>query len=245
MYLAREGADVALIDICQDIASVPYPLATKEDLEHTAQAVREEGVRAYLRIADVRDKGEMVAAFAEASKALAIPTIVVANAGVWPMLEHPDAWRDAIDVNLTGVHNTVEAAIPELVRMGRGGSLILISSSAGLTGIGGRNCGALGYAASKHGLVGLMRCYANNLAPYWIRVNSVHPTSVISPMIMNPARDEWISQNSQPGSTHNALPVTSIEASDVSHAVVYLASDEARYVTGVAFPVDAGFVNAR
>jgi len=175
--------------------------------------------------------------------------IVVANAGIAPMQAGSDGWRDVIDVNLTGVHNTVEVAVPPLVEQGDGGSIVLISSVAGLVGIGGADQGSVGYTAAKHGVVGLMRAYANHLAPHRIRVNSVHPSGVNTPMINNDFVRQWLEEivadTNAPVDVGNALPVQVLEPEDIAAAVAWLASDEARYVTGVALPVDAGFVNKR
>jgi NAD(P)-dependent dehydrogenase (short-subunit alcohol dehydrogenase family) len=152
------------------------------------------------------------------------------------------AWQDVIDVNLTGVFNTVEIAIPSMIKRGAGGAIVLTSSTAGITGIGGPSRGGLGYTASKHGVVGLMRSYANSLAPHRIRVNTVHPTGVNTPMVVNDIMQAWLDADPSAGEAMaNALPVGMIEPVDVSNAIVWLVSDDARYITGVALPVDAGF----
>jgi NAD(P)-dependent dehydrogenase (short-subunit alcohol dehydrogenase family) len=175
--------------------------------------------------------------------------IVVANAGIAPMQSGADGWRDVVDVNLTGVHNTVEVAKPPMIEQGDGGSVVLISSAAGLVGIGGEDPGAIGYTAAKHGVVGLMRAYANHLAPHSIRVNSIHPTGVDTPMINNEFTRHWLEQvaaeTGAPVDMGNALPVQALEPEDIAAAVAWLVSDEARYITGVTLPVDAGFVNKR
>ena len=155
-----------------------------------------------------------------------------------------DGWRDVLDVNLTGTYHTVEVAKPTMVEQGDGGAIVLISSVAGLVAMGSPDPGALGYTAAKHGIVGLMREYANILAPHSIRVNSVHPTGVDTPMINNDFIREWLQRMGTQASS-NALPVPAIEAQDVANAVAYLVSDAARYVTGVTLPVDAGAVNKR
>jgi NAD(P)-dependent dehydrogenase (short-subunit alcohol dehydrogenase family) len=140
------------------------------------------------------------------------------------------------------VFNTVEIAIPSMIKRGAGGAIVLTSSTAGITGIGGPSRGGLGYTASKHGVVGLMRSYANSLAPHRIRVNTVHPTGVNTPMIVNDIMRAWLDADSHVGDAMtNALPVGMIEPVDVSNAIVWLVSDDARYITGVALPVDAGF----
>ena len=174
--------------------------------------------------------------------------IVLANAGIAPMsLREPhDAWQDVIDVNLTGVFNTVEIAIPSMIERGKGGAIVLTSSTAGINGIGGPTRGGLGYTASKHALVGLMRSYANNLAPHSIRVNSVHPTGVRTPMVVNDVMQEFLGQDrSLSDLMPNALPVDMVESVDVSNAILWLVSDDARYVTGITVPVDAGYTNKK
>jgi NAD(P)-dependent dehydrogenase (short-subunit alcohol dehydrogenase family) len=160
-----------------------------------------------------------------------------------------DGWRDVIDVNLTGVYHTIEAAIPAITAHGEGGSIVLISSAAGLAGIGSHDAGAIGYTAAKQGLVGLMRVYANLLAPQSIRVNSVHPAGVDTPMINNEYIRGWladlVAQTGSPPDMGNALPVQVLQVEDVANAVAWLVSDAARYITGITLPVDAGFINKR
>jgi NAD(P)-dependent dehydrogenase (short-subunit alcohol dehydrogenase family) len=147
---------------------------------------------------------------------------------------------------ITGVFNTVETAIPSMIERGQGGAIVLTSSTAGINGICGPTRGGLGYTAAKHGVVGLMRSYANNLAPHRIRVNSVHPTGVNTPMVVNEAMQEYLAQDpSLSNAMANALPVDMVEAVDISNATLWLVSDDARYVTGVTLPVDAGFTNKK
>ena len=173
--------------------------------------------------------------------------IVVANAGIAPMQSGDDGWRDVIDVNLTGVYYTMKAAIPTMIEQGTGGSIVLISSAAGLAGIGSADAGSIGYAAAKHGVVGLMRVYANLLAKHNIRVNSIHPSGVDTPMINNEFTRQWLAQlvaeSDSPPDMGNALPVQVLQADDIANAVAWLVSDQARYITGVTLPVDAGFLN--
>ncbi len=246
--LAAEGADVIALDLCAQIPGVPYPLATPDDLTETVRLVQDTGARIVARQADVRDRGAVKAALAEGITELGRVDIVIANAGIAPMLGE-DAWRDVIDVNLTGVYHTVDVAMRPLIKQGEGGSVVLTSSVAGLVGIGAPIAGSIGYTAAKHGVVGLMRAYANFLAPYNIRVNSVHPAGVDTPMIDNDFTRSWLEGIAQqdiggPDLT-NALPVQTLDVADIANAVRWLVSDEARYVTGVALPVDAGFVNKR
>ena len=157
-----------------------------------------------------------------------------------------EAWQDVIDVNLTGVFNTVETAIPSMIERGQGGAIVLTSSTAGINGIGGASRGGLGYTASKHGVVGLMRSYANTLAPHSIRVNSVHPTGVRTPMVVNEVMQQFLESDPAMGQAMaNALPVDMVEPVDISNAILWLVSDDGRYVTGITVPVDAGFTNKK
>lgn len=249
LRLAADGADIIAVDLCEQIESVPYPLATPDDLTTTVKLVEETGARIVALQADVRDEQALQAALQTGVDQLGRLDIVVANAGIAPMQSGPDGWRDVIDVNLTGTHHTVEAAIPIMVSQGDGGSIVLISSAAGLIGVGGGDRGSLGYTAAKHGVVGLMRAYANFLAPHSIRVNSVHPTGVDTPMINNEFTRGWLKHIAEelnaPTDFSNALPVQVIQSEDVANAVAWLVSDQARYITGVTLPVDAGIVNKR
>ncbi|WP_172652722.1 mycofactocin-coupled SDR family oxidoreductase [Rhodococcus opacus] len=247
--LAQEGADIIAIDACAPIETVPYPLATAEDLEETAALVRKQGRRVHTAVADVRDLQAMTAAVDTAVQALGRLDILVANAGIFSvgsgneLDEH--SWREMIDVNLTGVWITTKVGIPHIVSGNRGGSITLISSIAGLKGLAYRGH----YAAAKHGVVGLMRTLANELAEHNIRVNSIHPTNVDTPMIQNaacrelfvgkpdPTREEF----AEAATGMNPLPVPWVDPVDVSNALLFLSSDEARFVTGATLQVDAGF----
>ncbi|MFF0745350.1 mycofactocin-coupled SDR family oxidoreductase [Streptomyces sp. NPDC004111] len=246
--LAEEGADLVIVDICRSVDTVPYPQSTPKDLSDAVGEVRALGRRVVARRADVRNRAALQKAFDAGLAKFGRIDIVVANAGIAPLLvkDKVKAWRDAIDVNLTGTFHTIEVALPSMVDAGEGGSIVIVSSTAGLVGIGGASNGGLGYAASKHGVVGLMRTYSNNLAQHSIRVNSVHPTGVATRMVADPAVVEFVAQDPilSKGAS-NALPVATIEPVDVSNAVLWLASEEARYVTGVTLPVDAGFINRR
>ncbi|WP_320783524.1 mycofactocin-coupled SDR family oxidoreductase [Streptomyces sp. CRN 30] len=246
--MAGEGADLVIVDICRSVDTVPYPLSAPKDLSDAVEEVRDLGRRVVARQADVRDRDALREACEAGLAEFGRIDVVVANAGIAPLLveDRVQAWHDAIDVNLSGTFHTIETAIPCMVDAGQGGSIVIVSSTAGLVGIGGASNGGLGYAASKHGLVGLMRTYANNLAPHSIRVNSVHPTGVATPMVADPVMAEFVAQDPILSvGAPNALPVDVIEPLDVSNAVLWLASDEARYVTGVTLPVDAGFINRR
>ncbi|GBG35771.1 dehydrogenase [Mycobacterium montefiorense] len=245
--LATDGADVIAVDLCAQIDSVRYALATPEDLAATVKLVEDTGARIVAKQSDVRDRASLSAAVQAGIDELGRLDIVVANAGIAPMQSGDDGWRDVIDVNLTGVYNTIKAAIPTMVAQGTGGSIVLISSSAGLAGVGSADAGSVGYAAAKHGVVGLMRVYANLLASQMIRVNSLHPSGVETPMINNEFTREWLAKmaaaTDTPGAMGNAMPVETLDVEDIANAVAWLVSDQARYITGVTLPVDAGFLN--
>ncbi len=248
LRLAQEGADIIAVDICEQIETVPYPMATPADLAETAEQVEALDRRILTRQADVRDRAALQAAFDAGVAELGPVDIVLANAGIAPMSMQPveAEWQDVVDVNLSGVRNTVEVAKPSLIERGKGGAIVLTSSTAGLTGIGGDTPGGIGYTAAKHGVVGLMRAYANYLAPHSIRVNTVHPTGVHTPMVENDVMQQFIQNDPAMGQAMaNALPVDMVDPVDISNAIVWLVSDDARYVTGITVPVDAGFVNKR
>jgi SDR family mycofactocin-dependent oxidoreductase len=242
--LAEEGADIVVVDICAPLESLPYPLGTKAELDETVSQVRALGRKALGVVADTRDHEALVRAVKTTQTTFGHLDIVVANAGIAPMApyDHEDFWRDAIDINLTGTYNTLRATAPALLAGGEGGSIVIISSVLGLAGLPTDHGGALGYVASKHGVVGLMRSYANFLAPHRIRVNTIHPTGIATVMVMNPSLQEF---NASIGSVtaRNALPVEMIEEIDVSNTIAWLVSDAGRYVTGTTLPVDAGLLN--
>lgn len=247
--LASLGADVIAVDLCDQIASVPYPLATPDDLAATVKLVEDTGARIVAAQADVRDRAALKNALKAGVEALGGRLdIVVANAGIAPMAGE-DAWQDVIDVNLTGVFHTVDVAMRPMIEAGNGGSIVLTSSVAGLVGLASPMAGSIGYAAAKHGIVGIMRVYANILAPHSIRVNSVHPAGVNTPMIDNEFTRSWLdglAQETRGGpDMSNALPVQTLDVEDIAAAVAFLASDDARYITGVTLPVDGGYVNKR
>ena len=251
LRLAQEGADIIAVDIAGPVPSIQmYPPATEDDLAETVRQVEALDRRIVATKADVRDSGALKAAVDEGVAQLGRLDIVLANAGVFeiqPALEvSDDAWREMIDINLTGVWNTCKVALPHLIGGGRGGAMVLTSSTAGLKG----TPNTIHYTAAKHGVVGIMRTLANEFAQHSIRVNSVHPTGVDTVMIQNektwglfapddpaPSREkaEPIFQST------NALPVPWVEPVDISNAILFLVSDEARYITGVTLPVDAGY----
>lgn len=239
--LAADGADVIAVDICAPVADIEYPTATADDLATTAELVEATGAKVVTYEVDVRDARGMADAVADGVTRLGRLDISVANAGVcsiqrWDEVT-PELWDTVVGINLTGVWNTCVASVPHLLEAG-GGSMILISSTAGLKG----QPFLTPYVASKHGLVGIMRSLANELASRHIRVNSLHPTGVDTPMLAGMVGlTERIEASPDVGSLFlNSLPVDLVRADDVSNAVVFLASDEARYVTGLTMTVDAG-----
>lgn len=249
--LAKEGACIIAVDICADIASNGYPMASRDELAETATLVESVGGKIVTAVADVRDFAGLRTALDAGVEQFGRLDIVCANAGIATMAfreltieEELEMWTDVIDVNLTGALHTAKAAIPHIIAGGRGGSIVFTSSTAGLKGFGGSQAGGLGYAASKHGIVGLMRTLANALAPQSIRVNTVHPTAVNTMMAVNPAMTAFL-ENYPGGGPHlqNPMPVGLLEPEDISQAVAFLASDAAQYITGVTLPVDAGFCN--
>ena len=245
--LAQEGADIIAVDICAQIATVSYPMASPEDLDQTVKEVEAEGRRIVARQADVRDVDALRQAFDDGVAELGPVGIVLANAGIGVGGQTADqVWDDVIAVNLTGVWNTGRIAIPSMIEAGAGGAIVLTSSTAGLLGVGTDETGLLGYTAAKTGVVGLMRSWANFLAPHSIRVNCVAPTAVRTPMAQNLSIANLFEVNpSLASAMQNALPVEMVEAIDISNAVAWLVSDDARYVTGTVVPVDAGSLNRR
>lgn len=247
LALASEGVDIIAVDRCADIETIPYPLATESDLDETAAMVRDKGARIVTAVADVRDLDSLQTAVDRGVSILGNVDIVIANAGVVGMgLSDPldrDVYRDIVDTNLLGTWHTIATTIPSMIRGGKGGSIVLISSMQGLVGRGGDGSAAtFAYAASKHGVVGLMRSAAYAYAKNSIRVNSVHPTGVATPMIFNEHMMRMFEANPEgTGMSGNLLPVPYVEPADVTGAVLYLVSDAARYVTGTVLPVDAGF----
>jgi SDR family mycofactocin-dependent oxidoreductase len=242
--MAREGADIIALDLCQQVESVSYILASTDDLDVTAELVQNEGRRIFKGAADVRDYDAVAQVLKEGEAELGPVNIVVPNAAILPVLGEGsdtfDAWRDSLDVNLTGVWNTIRASIPGMIEQGSGGSIVAINSTGGLKGlVTNLSAGSLGYVASKHGVVGLVRAYATELGKYGIRVNSVHPTGVNTPMVVNQVFDDYFAEN--PIDLAHALPVVLIDSVDISNAVIFLSSDEGRYITGVTLAVDAGF----
>jgi SDR family mycofactocin-dependent oxidoreductase len=249
LALAREGASIIALDACAPIATVPYPLPAKEDLEDTAEQVRALGAQVIHGVVDVRDLAGMERFVSDAVATLGRLDIVCANAGIStpsPTLTMTEeAWQTTIDINLTGAWKTCRATVPHVIAGGRGGAVIITSSSA--TAMISKNIAH--YTASKHGLIGFMRVLAKELAPHRIRVNTLHPTGVRTPMILNepmyrlfrpdlenPDQEDFESA----ARSHHALGVSAVDPEDVSAAVIYLASAAGRYVTGSTFMLDAG-----
>ena len=241
--LAEEGADIVALDVCAPIPEAQYDMASADDLAETASLVRAAGRRVVTAAVDVRDEDAMRRAVDDAVAELGHLDVVCANAGIcvagsWDGLP-AEAWRSTIDVNLTGVWNTCRATIGHLLAAG-GGSLIITSSYAGLRGAPF----LAAYSASKHAVVGLAKELANELAAQSVRVNTVHPTGVTGTGMTVPGLAPLLGERRDLGAAYvNALPVAAVDPIDISHAVVYLASDESRYVTGTTLAVDAGVTN--
>ncbi len=248
--LAQEGADIIAVDICKQIDSVLIPLSTPEDLAETADLVKNAGGRIHTAEVDVRDYDALKSAVDAGVEEFGKLDIIVANAGIGnggqtlDKTGEPD-WDDMIAVNLSGVWKTVKAGVPHILAGGNGGSIILTSSVGGLKAY--PHTGH--YVAAKHGVVGLMRTFAVELGAQNIRVNSVHPTNVNTPLFMNEPTMKLFRpdlENPGPddmkviGQLMHTLPIGWVEPEDIANAVLFLASDEARFITGVTLPVDGG-----
>jgi SDR family mycofactocin-dependent oxidoreductase len=248
---AEEGADIIAFDLCDQMASVTYQMSTPEDLDETVNLVEKAGRRIVAEQGDVRDFERLKAAVANGVAELGRLDFILANAGILPLVgqeaQDISAFDDGIDVMLNGVYYTIEAALPALLEHGDGGAIVITSSVAGLSGMHAkfsqRSHGGFGYIAAKHGVIGLMRGYANMLAEKNIRVNTVHPTGLNSPMIANPQVEQLLADQPEFGAAfENLLPVPLIEASDISEAMLYLCGPSGRYITGITLPADAGFL---
>ncbi len=249
--LAQEGADIIAIDACATQDWLSYPLATEEDLAETVKEVQAQGRRIIARKADVRDLDAIQAVLDEGVAEFGGRLdIVCGHAAIisWPMTTWEmdvEQWRELVDVNLTGVFITLKAAIPHMIAAGNGGSIALTSSGAALISGGG----LADYKAAKAGLLSLVKTLVSELAPHNIRVNALCPTAVDTPMIQNEALYRSFRPDlPNPGredvkagfAEMNLLPIPWVEPLDISNAIVWLASDAARYVTGVTLPIDAG-----
>jgi SDR family mycofactocin-dependent oxidoreductase len=246
---AQEGADVIALDVCGPVETVVVPPSTAADLEETMRQVDDAGGGVHGEVVDVRDLFAVQAATERGIHRFGGLDVVCATAGITSRAMAVDmsesTWRTMLDVNLTGVWHTCRASAPHLIARG-GGAMVLTSSIAGLRGL----FAVAHYTAAKHGLVGLMRSLAHELAPHNVRVNSVHPTNVDTPLIQNDAvssafrpdldRTPTRAEFAEAARSMNLLAVPWIDAVDVANAALFLASDEARYITAVALPVDAG-----
>ena len=246
---AQEGADIIALDVCGPVETVVVPPSTGADLEETMRQVDDAGGGVHGEVVDVRDMSGVQAATERGIHRFGGLDVVCATAGITSRALAVDmsesTWRTMLDVNLTGVWHTCRASAPHLIARG-GGAMVLTSSIAGLRGL----LGVAHYTAAKHGLVGLMRSLAHELAPHHVRVNSVHPTNVDTPLIQNDAvssafrpdldRTPTRAEFAEAARSMNLLAIPWIDAVDVANAALFLASDEARYITAVALPVDAG-----
>ena len=247
--LAQEGADIIALDAEQDLKTVPYPQARTGELAQTVAAVEATGRRIHAEIADVRDLASVQRVVDAGVAKFGRLDVVSANAGILSFGQahelDEDRWGEMIDINLTGVWRTVRAATPHMIAAGNGGAVVITSSVAGLRSY--ENVGH--YVASKHGLIGLMKTLAQELAPHRIRVNTLNPTQVDTDMVQNdamyqvfcpdvenPTRDDFAVTSGG----MIKLPIPWVEVDDVTNALMFLASDDARYITGVALPVDGG-----
>jgi SDR family mycofactocin-dependent oxidoreductase len=245
---AEEGADIIAFDLCEQMDSVPYPMSSPEDLDETVNLVEKTG-RIVAEQGDVRDFKRLQAAVNSGVAELGRVDYVLANAGILPAtaedIDNVGRYVDAIDVLLNGVYYTIEAALPALLEHGEGGAIVITSSTAGLNSLcpafSVKSHGLAGYQAAKHGVVGLMRFYASALAEKNIRVNTVHPTGVATPMLINDYVGQYMGEHPEAlPALQNLLAVELIEAADISEAMVYLCGQSGRYVTGITLPVDAG-----
>jgi SDR family mycofactocin-dependent oxidoreductase len=240
--MAAEGADIVALDLCGEATPVGYPVATPDDLAETVRLVEATGRRIVAREGDVRNQTDLDAAVAAGVQELGGLDVVVANAGIvtwdrfWEMPE--GKWQALLDINLGGVWRTFKAAAPVLIDQGRGGSMIAISSVAGLKALPAQ----AHYSAAKHGIVGLTKSAAIELGPFGIRVNSIHPWAVDTPMAHDPGVADLLSRHPTYAASYAAILPTPVMADpgDISEAVVWLASDASRAVTGIQLPVDMG-----
>ncbi len=251
--LAEQGADIIGLDVCANDPAVEHSLATQEDLEETIALVEKADRRIVARVADVRNP-DAIAEILEAGVAeFGRLDIVVAQAGIMPITGEQRraraAFVTAVDVMLTGVYDTVALSVPHLRAGGNGGSIVITSSTAGLVGgLSDGTAGVMGYIAAKHGVVGLMRAWANVLAPDGIRVNTIHPTGVNTPMVANECFGRFVQE--MPEIAANlvnplAVPNGMLEPGDVTDTLMHLVSDSGRYITGTTVVVDAGFTNRK
>jgi SDR family mycofactocin-dependent oxidoreductase len=249
--LAEEGADIITVDLCAQPETVSVPGSTPEDLAETVRLVEGLDRRIVAEQGDIRDLARMAEVVEKGVAELGRLDIVCANAAIWSVGEsEPESpadryavWKETVDINLTGQWVTLEATVPKLIEQNEGGAIVLTSSTAGLKSMSIDSLSQTAYTAAKHGVIGLMRNYAVELAKYSIRVNSVAPTSVETPMIQNPVTEAYLAQHPELADLmSNLLPVPAVEPRDISNGILFLVSDAGRYVTGTTLPVDAGFL---
>jgi SDR family mycofactocin-dependent oxidoreductase len=247
VLLAEEGADIIGLDICSQVATVGYPMSTQEDLDETVRLVEKTGRRMVGVKGDVRNRADIQQALDQGLAEFGRLDIVLANAGIMahglkPYDHSEQAWKDSIDIMLTGTWNTLQLTAPILVEQGEGGSIVITSSTVGIRWITTNYEGGYdGYNAAKYGIVGMMRGYAGRLAEHNIRVNTVHPTGVASPMVMNEHFGKFADENPMLMAAYaNALPVPMIEPIDVSRLILFLVSETGQYMTGQTVAIDAG-----
>ena len=248
--LAEEGADIIAFDVCAPVKTAPYPMASEEDLQETVRLVEKTGRRILARKADVRDLDRLTEIVDEGVDQFGRLDIILANAGIVSqgLMSQMTAtqWQEMIDINLTGVFNTVRAGMNQMIDAGNGGSILLTSSAAGL-----RSMDNIGhYVAAKHGVTGLAKALANELGKHNIRVNSLHPSNVRTDMLINEGNfrmfrpdleNPQLEDAIEAYGTIHLLDVPWLEPEDVSAAVLYLVSHEGRFITGAQFTIDAGF----
>ena len=247
--LAEEGADIIAFDLCEQLDSVAYPMATREDLDETVNLVEKTGRRIVAEQGDVRDFERLKAAVANGVAELGRLDFVLANAGIFPAAGEQRldmaAFVDAVDVMLKGVYFTIEATLPAMLRHGDGGAIVITSSAAGFKSVSTSydmmSHGAAGYTAAKHGAIGVMRHYATSLAEKNIRVNSVHPGGVATPMIINEAMGLLVADQPEFGEAQRPkLSMPLMEPEVVTDLVIYLCGTSGRYLTGATLPLDGG-----
>lgn len=251
LALAQRGVRIIGNDVCAPVESAPYSMATLDDLGETERLIKEAGGECVLRPGDVRDLQGMTGLVDEGVDLFGRLDIILANAGVCTYGElstmAEDQWQEMLDIDLTGVWKTARAAVGHMISAGNGGSIVFTSSTAGL-----RNLNSIGhYVAAKHGVTGLAKAFANELAPHNIRVNSIHPSNCRTEMMLNTGvakmfrpdleSPTWRDAVDSYGTIH-LLGTPWVEPEDVSNAIVFLVSDEARFITGSAIPVDAGML---
>ncbi|MGQ0629492.1 MAG: mycofactocin-coupled SDR family oxidoreductase [Sporichthyaceae bacterium] len=257
LRLATEGADIIAIDACASMDPVQYAMPDPAELDSLAKEIEALGRKVFTRVVDVRDGAAVEQAAKDGVQALGGRLdIVIANAGVWAVsVDEPTdpalrraVWKTTLDINTTGVWNTVEAATPLMIAAGNGGAMVFTNSIQGMRYASNHDLSLTAYTASKHALVGLLRCTARDLGEHAIRVNSVHPTGVLTGMIAHETMGAYAEKHPRLGEVMGNIlsaeaggdPVPLVDLQDITEAVLYLVSDSGRYITGVTLPVDAG-----